>query len=156
MKNLIKIQSIVCTAFFAFAIQSCSTTRLGVTDDVYSDISTKAPTMNTQYKQRNDSDPVLENKNPTTTEEDGDYIEKKSTYTNSSLTSSYDEYDYYDDYMYSSRIRRFYSPYSGFGFYSSPYTNYYYYNNNPNFWGSSIYSNGWGYDPYYRSWSYSS
>lgn len=84
----------------------------------------------------------------------------------------YDDYvdadDYYD-YAYSSRIRRFHRPYSGFGYYDNAYTNYYFYNNDPAYWGVSIYSSysWWGpgiyysYDPWVGSswglsfgWSY--
>lgn len=56
-----------------------------------------------------------------------------------------DEYssdDYYD-YGYSSRIRRFHSPYIGFGYYHNFYTNSYWYNYNPYNYGVSIY---YGYD----------
>jgi hypothetical protein len=52
-----------------------------------------------------------------------------------------DEYssdDYYD-YGYSSRIRRFHSPYIGFGYYHNFYTNSYWYNYNPYNYGVSIY-----------------
>ena len=56
-----------------------------------------------------------------------------------------DEYsrdDYYD-YGYSSRLRRFHSPYSGFGYYHNFYTNSYWYNYNFHNYGVSIY---YGYD----------
>lgn len=41
----------------------------------------------------------------------------------------------YDDYSYASRINRFYSPYSGFGYYSPCYAGFYY--------------SPWYYDPYW-------
>jgi len=47
--------------------------------------------------------------------------------------------DYYD-YKYASRINRFDNPINGAGYYDSRYTNYYTYNQNPAYYGSSIYS----------------
>lgn len=53
--------------------------------------------------------------------------------------------DYYDDdtYYYSSRIKRFHTPYSGFDYYDFAYTDYYWYNRSPRFYGR-IYN-----DPFY-------
>jgi len=61
----------------------------------------------------------------------------------------YQSDDYYD-FSYSSRIRRFHRPMMlNYGFYSGFYTDYYWYNPDPFYWGSSIYSGyGWDY-PYY-------
>ena len=70
-------------------------------------------------------------------------------------TNNNEEYyladDYYD-FSYSSRIRRFHRPMMlNYGFYSGFYTDYYWYNPDPFYWGSSIYSGyGWDY-PYYLS-----
>ena len=51
--------------------------------------------------------------------------------------------DYYD-YKYASSISRFHNPVIGTGYYDNFYTNSYMYNQNPNMWGSSIYSSyGW-------------
>jgi len=47
--------------------------------------------------------------------------------------------DYYD-YKYASRINRFDSPLPGAGYYDSRYTNVFTYNQNPAFFGSSIYN----------------
>ncbi len=47
--------------------------------------------------------------------------------------------DYYD-YKYASRINRFDNPISGAGYYDTRYTNYYTYNQNPAYYGSSIYN----------------
>jgi hypothetical protein len=52
----------------------------------------------------------------------------------------YDE----DDYYYASRIRRFNAPYRGLSYYDFAYTDYYWYNRNPLYYGRSIYS-----DPFY-------
>ena len=48
------------------------------------------------------------------------------TYYDDDSYGYYDEYDDYD-YYYSSRIRRFYRPYAGFGFYDPVYVGYNYY-----------------------------
>jgi hypothetical protein len=67
-------------------------------------------------------------------------------------------YDDYYDYSYASRIRRFqYSPFNDY--YHDFYTNRYWYDYNPGYWGSSIYNN-WGMgmgmssymDPFSMSW----
>ncbi|HEY3385061.1 MAG TPA: hypothetical protein VGK46_01050 [Saprospiraceae bacterium] len=83
-----------------------------------------------------------------------------------------DSYEYYDDYdyYYSSRIKRFYHPYVGFGFYDPIYVGYNYYDpyayDYYGYGGPSIYLNfgigfGFGswYAPYYypyNSWYYPS
>ena len=56
--------------------------------------------------------------------------------------------DYYEDsdYFYASRIRRFHRNYGAWGYYDPFYTNMYYYNYDPFFWGTSIYVGAW---PYY-------
>lgn len=71
-------------------------------------------------------------------------------------------YDDYYDYAYASRIRRFHNPSYGFGYYDSYYTNTYFYNYDPYFYGTSIYtgynwwgpsitfSYGWGFGSYYN------
>lgn len=51
----------------------------------------------------------------------------------------YNDEDYYD-YAYASRFRRFHNPVNGAGYYDNYYTNSYWYNNNPHFYGTSIYS----------------
>lgn len=85
---------------------------------------------------------------------------------NTYITNNYQSnfvYDDYYDYSYTSRIRRFhnYNPY--WSYYSPYYTNLYYYNYDPYYWGTSIYMgyNFWGpgyttimYSPYwgYNNW----
>ena len=53
--------------------------------------------------------------------------------------------DYYEDndYAYASRIRRFHRFNNGWGYYDPWYTNMYYYNYDPFFWGTSIYVGAW-------------
>ena len=73
-----------------------------------------------------------------------EYSEKNS----GTAVGSEDYYseNYYDedDYAYASRIRRFNAPYRGFSYYDAAYTDYYWYNRNPLYYGRSMY-----YDPFY-------
>ena len=70
-------------------------------------------------------------------------------------SSDYYEADDYYDYSYSSRIRRFHRPMYHSNYYGGLYTDYYWYNNDPFYCGTSIY---YGYNwnsPYYSYNSYS-
>ncbi len=69
------------------------------------------------------------------------------------------EKDDYYDYAYTSRIRRFHRPIQTYSYYDPFYTNSYWYNNDPTFWGTSIYLgyNFWGpsyYNPNAWAWGY--
>ena len=79
----------------------------------------------------------------------------QDTIIESDEESYFDEENYYD-FSYSSRIRRFHRPMMlNYGFYSGFYTDYYWYNADPFYWGSSIYL-GYGWDsPFYYSPYYS-
>ena len=70
------------------------------------------------------------------------------------------------DFHYASRIKRFHSSYTAFGFYSPVYTDAFWYTYQPMTWGVSIYAGGgfgigysWGYPyyggGYYSYWDYS-
>ena len=95
-----------------------------------------------------------------------DYSGQNQTYDNSgnsnasssqysdSKGNTYVTNNYYDDnydYEYSSRIRRFYTPAYGYGYYDPFYTNSYWYDYNPINWGVSIYLgyNWWAPSFYY-------
>ncbi|MAW21616.1 MAG: hypothetical protein CMD16_04390 [Flavobacteriales bacterium] len=74
--------------------------------------------------------------------------------TNNTINNYYETDDYYD-YSFSSRIRRFHRPMYGSSYYGGIYTDYYWYNNDPLYCGTSIY---YGYNwnsPYYYDYSYS-
>lgn len=92
----------------------------------------------------------------TTTEQRTD--ENGTTYVTNNY---YNEDDYYD-YAYSARLRRYYAPAAGYGYYDPYYTNSYWYDYNPYNYGVSIYMgyNWWApshcyYDPFWYgpSWS---
>lgn len=93
-------------------------------------------------------------------------------YGNVRITNNYyngDNYDFdneYYDYEYTSRIRRFHRPTGRYGYYDDYYTNYYYYNYDPYYYGTSVYvSYGWwypspwrwsvGWGGYYGGWGWS-
>ncbi|MFT4543737.1 MAG: hypothetical protein ACI9EQ_000186, partial [Bacteroidia bacterium] len=64
---------------------------------------------------------------------------------NNVANNYYDDYDQdQDDFAYSSRIRRFHRN-NTWGYYDPWYTNMYYYNYDPFFWGTSI-NTGWGWN----------
>lgn len=50
------------------------------------------------------------------------------------------DYDDYYDYEYAARLRRFHNPTPGAGYYDNYYTNSYYYNQNPYYYGTSLYN----------------
>lgn len=71
------------------------------------------------------------------------------------ITNNYSNDTY--DYFWASRINRFHRPIFGFGYYDPFYTNMYWYNYDPFFYGTSIYTSwGWGgfYNTWYRPWGY--
>jgi hypothetical protein len=83
---------------------------------------------------------------------------------NTQITNNYYNGDNYDleneyyDYEYSSRIKRFRRNQGTYGYYDDYYTNYYWYDANPNNYGTSIYTsyNWWnpGYSVGNVGWSY--
>ena len=105
------------------------------------------------------SDPNYLNSNEFSTYEEmtkNHQIEQESftTETTADSNSHYSTDDYYD-YSFSSRIRRFHRPIYYSGYYGGIYTDYYWYNNDPFFCGTSIYYGYNWYSPYYSYYSYS-
>jgi hypothetical protein len=90
------------------------------------------------------------NQNNSTTEP---YSEQYADENGNSVTNNYygDYYEDDNDFSYSSRIRRFHRN-NSWGYYDPWYTNMYYYNYDPFFWGTSIYI---GYRPSF-SWGWNS
>jgi hypothetical protein len=82
--------------------------------------------------------------------ESGEYIDDEG---NTYVTNNYYDEDY--DYIYASRINRFHRPIYGFGYYDPFYTNMYWYNNDPFYFGTSIYAN-WGWNNWYSPWGWNS
>ena len=69
------------------------------------------------------------------------YSEQYVDESGNNVTNNYygDYYEDDDDYEYASRINRFHRPMYNYGYYDPYYTNMYYYNNDPFYWGTSIY-----------------
>ncbi len=186
---------------FAFMVSACSSTNQSVkntTDDVYysskdsqKEIEDKkaklaAAAEASRIKKTNAENYSTQSDNSSQVADDYyDPNAKASTSTtndaagNTYVTNNYNDnsfdYDDYYDYAYSSRIRRFHNQSTYFGYYDPFYTDAYYYNYQPNCWGTSIYSsynfwsptttivigNTWGYNPWrpygyfgYNSWGY--
>lgn len=69
--------------------------------------------------------------------------------------SDFDSDDYYD-YSYSTRIKRFHRPIVTYGYYDPYYTNAYWYNYDPYFYGTSVYMGySWWGPSYYNSYYWS-
>jgi hypothetical protein len=81
---------------------------------------------------------------------------------NAAVINNYYEMDDYYDYMYASRLRRFHRPFGGFSYYNPFYTNMYWYNYDPLFFGTSIYTTypffnpfvPWGFNNWNPGWNF--
>ncbi len=164
-------------------LASCSSSKKTANyDDVYYSTQTEDVKEETTDLQTADPDYYTESENAVTDEnlvdyEAGEYVsyEEEPYYSESeviegedgatNVTNNYysSGYDDYYDYSYSARISRFYSPYSGFGYYSPCYVGFHYdpwynpYWYMPSFyfgmsWGWGGY--GWGYPHYYPYYGY--
>jgi len=103
-----------------------------------------------EFSSNDDLIATYENQTETTETDSGTTI-------NNYYADYYEADDYYD-FSYSSRIRRFHRPMWSMGYYSGLYTDYYWYNNDPFYCGTSIYYGYNYYDPFYSpyySWGYS-
>ena len=117
-------------------------------DDVYFDGEITKPKV-----RKTDSDQQLNN------QEDYDALDEDFISTEEKNDYAIDEDLEPYDYEYSSRVRRFHNSAPGFSYYSNYYVdNYWYCNNDPYYYGSSIYTspnygyyNGWG-NNYYSGW----
>lgn len=168
-----RIPAIITIATFIFAA-GCSSTKntTSVPDDVYyaagdrsgvpQPASAVTPTTSADYSQDNSNYNPDQNTNygQTNTENQSQAPSSSEQYTdekgNTYVTNNYyDEDDYYD-YQYSARLKRFYAPAVGYGYYDPFYTNSYWYDYNPYNYGVSIYLgyNWWApsfcyYDPFW-------
>jgi hypothetical protein len=134
------------TAVTALVLGGCKTSQLtsGI-DDVYANPAEERAVAKAAAEQKKREEALKRQQEEEamakiTAEEKTREAEKSKYYKD----PVYDADDYYD-YEYSARINRFYRPVYGAGFYDPYYTNFYTYNQNPAFWGTSIYNSySWG------------
>ncbi len=140
MKNLAAI-----TVILSFLLASCSSTYNSSApyDDVYASGKT-ATTVVEKRVTTVTSEPV-----ESTTAYEGDYYSPDTGVGEGEYSEEFNPDEYYD-YEYSSRIKRFHDPNTGFDYYNNYYTDQYYYNYDPYCYGSSIYAGyGCGYPSYW-------
>ena len=163
-KNINLMKPTVFSAMFVFAVflSACSTSNSAkkTTDDVYYNPKVAAQEVYKENSTTNNSSPEIqnsaENNSQQNTNNSNSSENNSSGQRNSQNNSNYDSDDYYD-YSYSSRIRRFHSPNAmvAGGYYDPWYTNMYYYDYNPNNFGTSIYTTYSFYSPSYTTIMYS-
>jgi hypothetical protein len=163
MKNILII------AAFAGIMTGCKSTQVSTSsDDVYANPAEEKRLAKIAAEEKAKRE--LQEKQ----QRDEQLASEKSRQTESKPEKEpeYNSEDYYD-YEYAARLNRFYNPIYGAGYYDPYYTNLYTYNQNPAFYGTSIYSSslwmpsgqfayssfgistGWGYgysgfyNPYY-------
>lgn len=158
MKSNLKILLFSLSA--VLIISGCSSTKKVFYDDVYfslDDADRETRTYNSVKKVKSDITkytPVNGNQDDgIERDQDGNLI-IKNNYADDSQFS----FDDYYDYSYTSRIRRFHGN-NTWSYYDPYYTNYYWYNQNPHYFGNSLYNSysfwGPGYSYSYYSISYS-
>ena len=127
----------------ALAATSCGTTFMVAADDMYGNVPTREEEYEMKLRQWEAENAAAQ------AYEDAYYADEYLSDAAAADTFNYD--DYYD-YEYSSRLRRFHSDdYLSDDYYSDYYTNYYWYDPDPYYYGTSIYL---GYDWWYPSYSY--
>ena len=127
----------------AALLSSCGTTFMVAADDMYGTM----PTREQERRQKLQSQWTPTSTDPTGMQYDAYYDE-----TAQNTVADTFNYDDYYDYEYSSRLRRFQSDdYLSNDYYSDYYTNSYWYDANPYYYGTSIYL---GYNWWYPSYSY--
>ena len=130
-------------AGLAFVASSCGTTFMVAADDVYGTV----PTRQEEYEQKLQR---WEAENGYDATYADDYYADE--YVQDEYAADTFNYDDYYDYEYSSRLKRFHGEeYLSDDYYSDYYTNYYWYDPDPYYYGTSIYL---GYNWWYPSYSY--
>lgn len=144
----------------ALVLSGCSSTRKVYEDDVYfnlDDADREARTYNENNRKKSEKTDVDQystrnsgssESSSYSTDENGNIVIKNNYYDDSQFS-----YDDYYDYSYTSRLRRFHQD-NAWNYYDPYYTNYYWYNNNPYYFGNSVYSTYTWWGPSY-GWNYS-
>ncbi len=139
--------------FAVMLLASCSTMRTGssVYDDVYyspSDPVVHVKEVVVTQEKVVQEEPVQEEQYYYNEEQyyaDPEYQTESYLSPEGNIVNNYYFYGDYHDYSYTSRLRRFHRP-MGYSYYHDYYTNMYWYNYDPHYWGTSIYI-GYGYYP---------
>ncbi len=171
MKTYVKL-----TVLFALFLAGCSSAyqTAGVHDDIYysrnnaeiaAEDAHQASAAVVQVNPANESKPAGNYQEPY----EQDYQQEEYAYYDEPVETEtyYDDegntyvtqnfyMDSYYDYSYSSRIRRFHRDWASFGYYDPYFTNMYWYNYNPHYYGTSIYMgyNSLFFPSFYYSWGY--
>ncbi len=133
---LIKSLGIAWLISAAILATSCGSTFMVAADDVYGTVPTREQEW--QYRQQAQAEAYPE----------AGGMDELS-YASAQATDTFN-YDNYYDYEYTSRLRRFHDDdYLSDDYYSDYYTNYYWYDSDPYYYGTSIYLGyNWWYPPY--------
>jgi len=154
MKNIDRLLFLPLFAALAIGCSSPTSMQSSEYDDVYFSSKDKTVITDNRVADRSTENPdqtAVETYAVTdgTTLPNPEYSEKNS----GTAVGNEDYYseNYYDedDYAYASRIRRFNAPYRGFSYYDAAYTDYYWYNRSPIYYGrSTLYDPFYAYDPF--------
>jgi len=161
MKTLIKLSGL-----FLVFLSACSTSfnTTAVYDDIYysrshaQKLAEIAPTAAPDHIQAiQQPAPAPEINNQGQPYETDNYTDPSE---NTYIANNYYADEMYQDYHFSSRIRRFHRNWATFGYYDPFFSSIFWYNFNPYYYGTSIYfydpffSFGYGWPSYYYSWGY--
>ena len=172
MNNIMKRIRLFIPAAVLTIIFGCSSTKntTSVPDDVYYSSGDKAadpqPASAVTPSEPSNYSTGTTNYQPDQTSQYSQSYEESQPQSNSEqhndgngntyITNNYYNDDDYYDYQYSARLKRYYSPAIGYGYYDPFYTNSYWYDYNPYDYGVSIYLgyNWWApsycyYDPFW-------
>ncbi|MCE2773178.1 MAG: hypothetical protein LW750_07040 [Bacteroidetes bacterium] len=138
MKNkwLLFGMAVVLAGAFSSCKMNVSLSKQDNGDDVYYSLKDAKKDWRAEQKRKEDDDKRRQEEERKRQEQEN--IQKMSSQGSDYYNEEFDYDDYYD-YEYAARIRRFNNPMSG-NYYDNYYTNAYYYNNNPMYYGTSVYN----------------
>lgn len=156
MKNIDKLLFLPLFAALAIGCSSPTAMQSSEYDDVYYSSKDKTIILDKRVADNNAAENPEQAQAGTDAAADGNTVRNPEYSGNNSGTAAANE-DYYsenyyseDDYAYASRIRRFNAPYRGFSYYDAAYTDYYWYNRSPIYYGrSTFYDPFFAYDPFF-------
>lgn len=146
MRNIDKLLLLPLFATLAFSCSSPTSLQTSEYDDVYYSKKDKTVSADPNPVTEQEPEQIARTSSDNGAVANPEYSREQNSGGQSVASTDYYSPDYYDedDYYYASRIRRFNAPYRGFSYYDFAYTDYYWYDRNPRYYGRSIY-----YDPFY-------